>query len=212
MEVRHSRPSKDAAQAERRAVIVELWAELGKPPVDARLLASIQSELLATFGNHETAGPAAIARVLADEGAALKHPEVIETDAAWRQSRIESNANESGLEQFTSPQVMTLATAENLIAELEEARQRYEMNQDGQGLAQVRNIAYESRRLAETIARNRSGEQTIRHEQGEIAEWLKVWLQTPALFNDWLELRRRSDEFRARFGDTALRREPLDAP
>jgi hypothetical protein len=199
MEVRHSRASRDAVQAERRAVVVELWAELGKPPVDARLLASIQSRLVAMFGKPETVGPAAIARVLADEGAELKHPEIIETDAAWRQSRIETNANESALAQFTSPAVMTLATAENLIAELEEARQRYEMNQDGQGLAQLRNIAYESRRLADTIARNRSGEQTIRHEQGEIAEWLKVWLQTPALFNDWLELRKRSDEFRARF-------------
>lgn len=199
MEVRHSGPSKDAAQAERRAVIVELWAELGKPTVDARFLASIQSRLVAMFGKPETVGPAAIARVLADKGAELKHPEIIETDAAWRQSRIEANANESGLEQFTSPEVMTLARAEEFVAELEVVRKRHEMNHDRQGLAQVRNIAYESRRLAESMAKNRLSEQTIRHEQGEIAEWLKVWLQTPALFNDWLELRRRSDEFRARF-------------
>ena len=32
----------------------------------------------------------------------------------------------------------------------------------------------------------------FRAEQAEIAEWLKVWIQTPILFADWLELRRRS--------------------
>ena len=197
MELRHSRTSKHAAQAERRAVIVELWAELGKPPVDARLLASIQSELLATFGNNETAGPAAIARVLADEGAELKHPEIIETDAEWRQAKIETYAKQ--LERFPSAQVLTVATAEKFIDDLEQLRKQYELNEDRQALEQVRTIGAESRRLAEAIMRNRSADQTVRVEQAEIVEWLKVWLQTPALFEEWVELRRRSEEFRARF-------------
>ena len=59
MEVRHSRPSKDAAQTERRAVIVELWIRLGKPPVDARLLKTIQARLAAGVENHELS-PAAM--------------------------------------------------------------------------------------------------------------------------------------------------------
>lgn len=196
MEVRHSRPSKDAAQAAPRAVIVELWAELGKPPVDARLLKRIQSRFAAAAEDHEL-GPAAIARMLADEGAELKHPEIIEADAEWRQARIEANSQE--LERLSSAQVMTLGTADKFIEGLEKVRKQFELNEDRQALAQVRTIGSESRRLAESIARNRSAEQTVRVEQAEIAEWLKVWLQTPALFKDWLELRRRSDEFRARF-------------
>jgi hypothetical protein len=197
MEVTH-RPSPDAAEAERRAVVVELWVQLGKPAIDAHLLETIQARVTGVFENHEL-GPAALARMLADEGAELKHPEIIEIDAEWRQARIEAGANECSLAELSSPVVLTLATAENLIAELEAARQRHELNQDRQRLAEVRNIASESRRLAESIARNRSTEQTVRVEQAEIVEWLKVWLQTPALFKDWLELRRRSDEFRARF-------------
>lgn len=196
MEVRHSRPSKDAAQTERRAVIVELWIRLGKPPVDARLLKTIQARLAARVENHELS-PAAMARMLADEGAELKHPEIIETDAEWRQARIETNANE--LERLSSAQVMTLGTAEKFIDELEQLRKQFELNEDRPALAQVRTIGSESRRLAESIARNRSAAQTFRVEQAEIAEWLKVWLQTPGLFKDWLELRRRSDEFRAGF-------------
>jgi hypothetical protein len=196
MEVRPSRPSKDAAQAERRAVIVELWVQMRKPPVDARVLKTIQARLTEVVENDEL-GPAAIARMLADEGAQLKHPELIETDAAWRQVRIETDGSE--FERLSSPQVMTVSTADNFIDELEQLRKQYELDDERQRLAQVRAIGSESRRLAESIARNRSVEKSARVEQAEIAEWLKVWLQTPALFKDWLELRRRSEEFRARF-------------
>ena len=142
-----------------------------------------------------------IARILADEGAELKHPEIIETDAVWRQARIEVGANDSGFAHLPSPEMLTLATVEKLIAGLEEARKQYELNQNREGLSQVRAVASASRKLADSIARNRSAEQNIRTEQSEIAEWFKVWLQTPALFRDWLELRRLSDEFRARFPD-----------
>jgi|ERR1051325_11003772 hypothetical protein len=198
MEVRQSTLSKDEARAERRAAVVELWIQLGKPSVDARLLETIQTQLAAAIENHEL-GPAAVARMLADEGAELKHPEIIEIDAQWREARMETKAKE--LVRLYSPQVMTLGTAEKFIDELEQVRRQFELNEDRQALAQVRTIGSESRRLAESIARNRLAEQTVRNEQAEIAEWLKVWLQTPALFKDWLDLRRRSNEFRARFAE-----------
>lgn len=199
MEVQNKRSLADLKQTERRVVIVDLWQQLGKPVVDARLLASILSRLVAAFGNHETAGPAVIARILADEGAELRHPEIIEADVKWRQTWIETSASDSVLDRLSSPEVMTLATTEIFIDQLEEFRKRHELNEDRRALAEIRTLGSDSRRLAESIARNRSVEKTIRHEQAEIAEWLKVWLQTPALFKDWLELRRRSDEFRARF-------------
>jgi hypothetical protein len=96
---------------------------------------------------------------------------------------------------------MTLAAAEKFINELEELRKGHELNEDRRALAEIRTFASASRRLAESIARNRSLEQTVRAEQAEIAEWLKVWLQAPGLFADWLELRRRSDEFGRKFPD-----------
>jgi len=197
MEVRHDRRSNNTAEAERRAFIGELWIELGEPAVDARLLKTILTRMVEAFGN-DVLGPAAIARLLADQGAELKHPEIIEMDAEWRE-RQTAGATDSGLEQLARQGVMTLPAAETFIAGLEALRKQYEVNADRQALAQVRTMASESRRLAESIARNQSAEQTVRAEQAEIAEWLKVWLQTPSLFGDWLELRRRSDQFRASF-------------
>ena len=41
---------------------------------------------------------------------------------------------------------------------------------------------------------------SIRRMKIEITEWLSLWLQTPNLFNDWVELRQRSPEFRKTFG------------
>jgi hypothetical protein len=199
MEVQHHSGSDHQAEAERRAAIVGLWRELGAPAVDAHLLKAIRSRLSASFGANVIDGPAAIARILADEGAELNHPEIIETDVEWRQARIEDSAKETGLEQLSSAEVLTLVTAEKLINELEAVRKRSELKEDRERVTEVRKIASESRRLAESIARNRSAEKSVRVEQAEIVEWLKVWLQTPALFKDWLELRKRSDEFRARF-------------
>jgi hypothetical protein len=195
MEVQNKRSLDEVKQAERR-VIVDLWQQLGKPAVDARLLVTIQSRLNAASENHELHGPAAIARLLADEGAELKHPEIIETDADWRQARIETRTSESGLD-FDSGQVMTLTSAEVFILKLEELRLQDDRHQDSH--AGIRTLAAEARHLAESIARSRSAKEVARGEQAEIAEWLKVWLQTPSLFKEWLELRKRSGEFRARF-------------
>ncbi len=193
----HSIHSKSAPAGSKRAVIVASWEAAGKPPVDARLLKSILAGLRTEFENDEPDGPAAIARVLADAGAELRHPEIIEADAEWRQARLESEANEAGLELIAA-EVMTLASAEMFILRLDNLRQQFR-DADQRALAHLRSIAAEARRLAQSIAKNRLSAQAIRIEQAEIAEWLKLWLQTPSLFNDWLELRRRSDEFRVRF-------------
>jgi hypothetical protein len=40
-----------------------------------------------------------------------------------------------------------------------------------------------------------------RAEKREIATWFRIWLETPELFFDWLELRKASEEFRRLFGD-----------
>lgn len=194
---RHNRHSKGAPAETRRSFIVASWEAAGKPAVDARLLKSIRAGLQREFEKDEP-GPAAVARVLADAGAELKHPEIIEADAEWRQAKIKAGAKEVAT-QILSSEVMTLSSAERFIAKLEELRQQRERDEDRGALTEIRAIASESRRLAEAIAKNRSAEQPLRVEQAEIAEWLKVWLQTPSLFADWLELRRRSDEFRVRF-------------
>ena len=68
-------------------------------------------------------------------------------------------------------------------------------------LDELRSFAANARRRAETLAKDRTCEARTRATQKEILEWITVWMQTPALFADWVELRRRSPDFRKQFLD-----------
>jgi len=49
------------------------------------------------------------------------------------------------------------------------------------------------------IARNAKVEAVKRAEKGEIADWFRIWLETPDAFFDWLDVRKKSPEFQAKF-------------
>ena len=144
--------------------------------------------------------------MLADEGAELRHPEVIEFDARWREAKIESERGKfKGLEDFLTGKPLRLKKAEALIKKLEKLRKSSESSGDQIASKQARNMAVNGRQIAESLAKDRKLNQTQRAEQAEIAEWLKVWIQTPSLFADWLELRRRSPEFQKKFQVAVMR-------
>ena len=86
-----------------------------------------------------------------------------------------------------------------MIKRLEKVRRHSESSSDQIVAKQARDLAVSGRQAAELLANDRKLNQLQRAEQAEIAEWLKVWIQTPSLFADWLELRRRSPEFQKKF-------------
>ena len=185
----------------RREFIHSAWQGLGRPVVGKNELRRMQKLLTAQFGSaHES--PAALARILADAGAELRHPEVIETDARWRAARIESASKKfRDLESLTAGGRPSLQQVEALIRKLEELRLAFERDADREALAVLTSVAADIRRVAEVFASDGTKKEPERLEQVEIAEWLKVWLQTPKLFTNWIELRKRSDEYRQSFGD-----------
>jgi hypothetical protein len=177
-----------------RELIIEAWDRLGRGAIGESELRAIQQSV----GDDE--GPAAIARVLADEGAELLHPEVIEFDARWREAKIEKDSrNSKALEDLLTGKPLRLSKAEALIKKLEGLRRRAEKSGDQMAAKELVSIAVSSRQTAELLAKDRKLTAAERAEQSEIGEWLKVWIQTPGLFADWLELRRRSAEFQKKF-------------
>ena len=198
MEVTHRKRPSPAAQAARES-IVNLWLELDRPPVDAHLLEAVQLHL-AKSDDDPGISPASVARLLADEGAELRHPEIIESDVRWRESRVNSRMDKfAAVEPLSTGARLNIQDAGVLISKMEKLRQELEREADKIRLDELRKLAAEARQRAEAMGKNRKLNETVRCEQSEIAEWLKVWLQTPALFENWLELRRRSEEFRRRF-------------
>ena len=180
--------------------IVAQWLRLGGKAIGRRELRRIQRALHEKFGEGGVESPAKIARVLADEGAELRHPEVIEFDVKWREEKIEKETSEfKGLERFRVAKPVRLHEAESLIKKLEQTRQSSGRNENKVNVQRLREIAIDVRQTAETLANDSTLTQRQRDEQAEIAQWLAVWLQTPNLFDDWLDLRRRSPDFRNKF-------------
>src|ERR1041385_7606582 len=131
-------------------VIVATWESLNRPSIGANELGILQNALRDRFGAPNVIGPAAIARVLADEGAELRHPQIIEFDANWRKSRIHEKAKRlSSLAHFASAEPVTLEAARTMLDEMEKLRAQFESAEDTDGLEELRSFAADARRQAE---------------------------------------------------------------
>ncbi len=93
----------------------------------------------------------------------------------------------------------TLAAAEQALAALEERRGRALEAGDAAAADECRRAGRRARERAELVVRNPRVRPAVRAQKEEIARWFAVWLQTPEAFPDWLELRKKSPEFRQRF-------------
>jgi hypothetical protein len=177
----------------RRDLIIEVWEDLDCESVGARELEQIQQALREKFGQGALESPASIARAVADEGAVLRHPEVFDCDLEWRKQNVEKRSLPEHL-GFAS-----LSTAFASMVQLEEKRLELQSIADTEGLTELRDAVTRVRKDSLLRARSKIIDAAQREEAKEVSEWLTIWLQTPELFSDWLDLRRRSSEFRKKF-------------
>ncbi len=91
----------------------------------------------------------------------------------------------------------TFDEAEKTIKALENLRRKYQSASDKKGVEYCRQIGYLGRKRAELISRNKKVALPKRLQKQEMAAWFRIWLETPALFEDWLSMRKRTDEFRS---------------
>jgi len=185
----------------KRELAIEVWNGLPRAAVGQNELREIQRAIAKRFGEGAVDSPAAIARLLADEGAELRHPEIIEFDARWRQAQIEKSAADfSALDSFEAGKPLRLKQAETLIKKLEKLRKKFERAGDEQAMRSLQDEAVSVRQNLQSLAKSEKLNQRVRGEQIEIVEWLSVWMRTPKLFEEWLGLRKRSPDFGRRFG------------
>ncbi len=93
----------------------------------------------------------------------------------------------------------TLDDAEVSIMRLDELMRKFRGHGERTAVERVLNVARLGKRRAEMIARNHKVEAPKRAEKEEIAGWFRIWLETPDAFFDWLDVRKQSAEFRAKF-------------
>jgi len=152
--------------------IVEVWEGLGKEVIGASELGLIEEAVVERFGS--AASPASIARVLADHGARLGHPEILQADARWREKQLLFTADDL--------EFCDLAAARKLIDKIQQSGGDPAMRQSVRSLKTELDWLSSSNQLA-----------------AEVAQWLGVWLQNPQIFAEWLVLRQNTAEFRERF-------------
>src|SRR5215217_3578505 len=166
----------------KRELMIEVWEHLDCESVGARELEAVTEAVRERFGEGAVESPTRVARLLADEGAELRHAEVLELDARWRTQDPYEAAFRNVL-KFS-----TFEEAAASIRRLDNLRKQFRRKGDKEGLRRV-----------QMIARNQSVNERKRAEKAEMAEWFTVWLNQPEIFEDWLALRLASKDFRAQF-------------
>ncbi len=174
-------------------LIIEVWEALDCESIGRQEIEAIETAVTARFGASAVDQPMRIARLLADEGADLRHAEILELDVE-RRSEDRFAAAFRNLIKFSD-----LTQAETMFKNLENLRQKFGRDNDRAGLRRLREKVQQARDRANMIARNKNVKPEKQREKAEIAEWFKIWLENPGIFQSWLQLRKKSNDFQTRF-------------
>lgn len=164
-------------------LIVQYWTQLEDDSAGASELKRISDALHERFGA-SAMGPAAIARVLADEGVRLRHPEILDADALWR---------EQGSCPILPQPFETIDDAFIAVGNIECLSLLPDHSK------RLKTAVLTLRDELALIAKSPIASAQAREVAAELAEWLRIWLQNPAIFEDWLSLRQKSPEFVQKF-------------
>jgi hypothetical protein len=175
-------------------LIIEVWEKLDCESIGAKEIEAVEQVVRDKYGAAAVESPMIIARMLADEGAELRHAEIMELDV---ERRLESpySAMFRNILKFSDFQ-QTLAS----IRRLENLRKKFVSENDREGLRLVRETAIRGKNRSQMIAKNEKVEKKKREEKQEIVEWFTIWLQSPEIFENWITLRQNSPDFLERFG------------
>lgn len=175
-------------------LMIEVWESLDCESIGATELIAIENAVRERFGTAAVESPMAAARLLADEGAELRHEEIL---------RLFVERNAETLHDAALRNIIDVSDLQRLsssIDRMENLRRRYSSAEDKEGLRLLRQKAIKFKDAAHERSLESQTSPTDRLLNAEIAEWLTIWLQTPEVFATWSALRVRSPEFREWFG------------
>jgi hypothetical protein len=177
-------------------LIMEVWEALDCESVGRIELEAIEEAVRGHFGDGAVETPMTLARMLADEGAELRHSEILKLDVE-RRTEDAYAAPFRNLIKFGN-----FAEAETTLKNLENLRQKFVRENDREGLRRLKAKTVQAKERAQMISKNARVAPEKREEKAEIGEWFKIWLETPEIFASWLALRKRSPDFQERFLST----------
>ncbi len=174
----------------KQEMVLEIYDREAMGEVTAREIAIINRGLVEEFGEGGSMTPAEIARVLYTEDLPVRFEQI------FRMSKPTEKYETifEGLSLNTS-----LAQAEESLNKIDELSHKFRRLEDHTGSRFARQTALRAKRNAMALSQSPDLSRIKRLELSEIAEWFTVWLQTPDLFSQWLELRKATAEFKKNF-------------
>lgn len=171
----------------KKSLILEAARRIGVQKWTPAEIAQLRRLLIVEHGEAGKTGADYIADVL--EG------------AGWKlELTLQEEAEDQYEEEFEDLlHFKTLEDAEVSVMRLDELMRKFRSQGENTAVERVLNVARLGKRRAEMISRNQKVEAPKRAEKEEIANWFRIWLETPDAFFDWLDVRKQSSEFQAKF-------------
>ena len=155
---------------------------------------SIQGQLRERLGPSGKTSEAYVAQILVEAGGAINYPNPF----------VNTPVQEPyGSQLQGALRFGNLTEAEKSLTRLQALYTEYLFAQDRTGTSLVRKLIAKGKDRARSLAGSTRVTPRKREEKDEIARWFSIWLDTPDLFFDWLEVRKKSEGFRRLFGANA---------
>src|SRR5215813_5030783 len=171
----------------KRELVLDIYDNEAMGEVTAREIAIINQALIDEYGEGGAMAPAEIARILHEEELPVRFDQIF-------RMMTTTEKYENVFAHFLEN--ADLAEAENSIREIDALYRRFKKAGDRAGVRFAFEAARTARSNAVELSQLSQLRASPRREQAEIAQWFSVWLQTPDLFSQWLELRKASAEFK----------------
>ncbi|MBA3353972.1 MAG: hypothetical protein H0U23_16395 [Blastocatellia bacterium] len=176
-------------------LMIEVWEKLDCESVGTTEIQAIETVVADVFGTAAVDSPMVIARLLADEGAELRHSEVMTLYV----ERASDRPYDAALLNILN--TADLGATLSSIRRMENLRRKFAGDGDREGSRLLRRLAVDEKEKKLANAGKERSDPRSRAEAREIAEWLTLWLQSPEVFETWVTLRRRSQDFISQFGE-----------
>jgi len=174
----------------KKAMILETAREINVQSWTPAEIDQLRRRLVAEHGEAAKTASEYIADVLKDAGYRVR-------------LSLQEEAEEQYEEEFEDLlHFKTLGDAEVCIMRLDELMRKFRAQGEHAAVERVLNVARLGKRRAEMISHNHKVEPHKRDEKVEIANWFRIWLETPDAFFDWLDVRKQAPEYLAKFPRT----------
>ncbi|MDQ3011208.1 MAG: hypothetical protein M3X11_10965 [Acidobacteriota bacterium] len=177
----------------KQEMVLEIYDREAMGEVTARAIAIINRALVEEFGEGGVMAPAEIARILHDEDLPIRFEQIFRMESLTdKYENLFGGLTKCG----------TLAEAEGSLRQIDELFRKFQQAGDRKGIRYARRAGLRLKQITTALSQSPKLTGGQRSEMGEAAQWLRVWLETPDIFDQWLELRKATVEFKALFTAT----------